>query len=191
MKKYQKKMLIIEAIPKNNKLNEGIILKEFLKMIFADTPEVIDFKRISSKSQLINYLKNKHNLEEFDYVHFSAHGSKEDYSLHLPKGMMHFSDFEDEVFSRKTVTLSSCELGFKDFAASFCYYTDARYLIAPVNQVSFDDAAVFYINFYHQALGLNHTPKKSFKTCKDYLGNHVQGGFKFFDGKEMRDRFKE
>ena len=69
-----KRLLIIECIPRSEKFNESLVLSSFLRMT---EPDAIHTHAIRSKSQMLNYLGSKRDLQKFDFVHISAHGGED------------------------------------------------------------------------------------------------------------------
>ena len=109
-----KRLLIIECIPRSEKFNESLVLSNFLRMT---EPDAIHTHIIKSKSQLLNYLESKRDLQKFDYVHISAHGGDDNQSIDLPQGTIHPEELPEGCFSRQTVTLSACGLSRTDFVS--------------------------------------------------------------------------
>jgi hypothetical protein len=182
----KKKILIIECIPKIDKVDEGLILYKFLKMTFV---EYVHLVRRSSKQGLINYLKNKKDLDEFQFVHLSGHGAhgtkyrpiigyKEISLFQTPKGVLLPEDFPKDCFDQKTVTLSACSLGNKDFVNRFMEQTSARKVIAPLRDVQCGDASMWFTLFYYYALN-GCSLKAAFDRTEKAL-NHVRGSFQFW-----------
>lgn len=182
----KKKILIIECIPKVDKADEGLILHKFLKMTFV---EYVHLVRRSSKQGLINYLKNKRDLDEFQFVHLSGHGAhgtryrpiigyKEISVFQTPKGVLLPEDFPKGCFYKKTVTLSACSLGNKAFINKFMEQTSAAKVIAPCRDVHFGDASMWFTLFYYHALN-GSSLGTAFDQTEKAL-NHVRGSFQFW-----------
>jgi len=172
-----KKLLIIECIPKSEKLNESLILSSFLKMT---EPNAIHTHTIKSKVLMLNYLRSKRDLHKFDFVHISAHGGDDNGSIDLPQGSLRPEEFPEGCFSRQTVTLSACAMSRTNFVSELMETTGASRFIAPVNDVQFIDAAVWFINFYYLVLHQNYTPKGAFERTNSILRGKAKGGFQFW-----------
>jgi hypothetical protein len=172
-----KKLLIIESIPKSGKLNESLVLSSFLKMT---EPKAIHTRVIKSKSQMLNYLTNKKDLLKFDFVHVSAHGGDDNESIELPQGVLRPEEFPEGCFSRQIVTLSACGMSRTDFISEFIETTGASRVIAPVHDVEFIDAAVWFINFYYLVLHHQYTAEGAFERTNSILKGKAKGGFQFW-----------
>jgi len=172
-----KKLLIIECIPRSEKLDESLILSNFLEMT---EPDAIYTHTISSKSQMLNYLKSKRDLHKFDFVHISAHGGDDNESIDLPQGSLRPEEFPESCFSRQTVALSACSMSRTEFVSEFMDTTGASRVIAPLNDVEFIDAAVWFINFYYLLLHHDFTPKGALDRTNWILKGKVKGGFQFW-----------
>jgi hypothetical protein len=172
-----KKLLIIECIPKSEKFNESVVLSNFLRMT---EPDAIHAHVIKSKSQLLKYLSSKRDLQKFDFVHISAHGGDDSESIELPQGTLRPEELPEGCFSRQTVTLSACGMSRMDFISEFMETTGASRVIAPVYDVEFIDAAVWFINFFYLVLHHGFTPKGAFDRTDMNLSGKVKGGFQFW-----------
>jgi hypothetical protein len=173
-----KRLLIIECIPRSEKLNESLVLSNFLRMT---EPDAIHTHLIKSKSQMLNYLKSKRDLQKFDSVHISAHGGEDNESINLPLGTIRPEELPEGCFSRQTVSLSACGMSRTDFVTEFMETTGASHVIAPVHDVAFIDAAVWYINFYYLVLHQGYTPKGAFDRTNWVLKGKAKGGFQFWN----------
>ncbi len=67
-----------------------------------------------------------------------------------------------------------------DFVSEFMETTGASRVIAPVYDVEFIDAAVWFINFYYLVLHHSFTPKGAFDRTDMNLSGKVKGGFQFW-----------
>lgn len=172
-----KRLLIIECIPRSEKLNESLVLSNFLRMT---EPDAIHTHLIKSKSQLLNYLSSKRDLQKFDFVHISAHGGDDNESIRMPQGTIRPEDLPDGCFSRQTVTLSACGVSRSNFINEFMDATGASQVIASLYDVAFIDAAVWFINFYYLVLHQSYTPKGAFERTNWVLKGKAKGGFQFW-----------
>lgn len=172
-----KKLYIIECIPRSEKFNESLVLSNFLRMT---EPDAIHAYSIKTKSQLLKFLGSKRDLQKFDFVHISAHGGDDNESIKLPQGIIRPEELPEGCFSRQTVTLSACGMSRTDFVSEFMQTTGASHVIAPKHDVEFIDAAVWFINFYYLALHQDYTPKGAFDRTNSILKGKAKGGFQFW-----------
>ncbi len=172
-----KKLLIIECIPRSEKFNESLVLSNFLRMT---EPDAIHTHVIKSKSQMLNYLGSKRDLQKFDYVHISAHGGEDYESIKLPQGTIRPEELPEGCFSRQTLTLSACGMSRTNFVSELMETTGASHVIAPMHDVVFIDAAVWFINFYYLVLHQNYTPKGALDRTNSILKGKAKGGFQFW-----------
>ena len=186
---YEKKVLIIECIPKTERMKEGQILKEVLRLIFGDS-SCFCYKEIKSRGNLLSYIKNKRDLDEYDFIHISAHGS-DGLGIVTPNGTVYPTEFKSDCFDGKTLTISACSLGNRDFAGHLIYFTSANNVIAPSKDVEFSNAAIWFVNFYFLVLKRGRKAKTAFDTCKERLRGLVGGDFEFFDYSEVQDVIDE
>lgn len=184
------RVIIIECIPKKEGKNESVILKEFLGMTMPDDIRIPTRRR--SRSEVVDYLRTKRDLDDCDYVHLSGHGKSNLHSctgqiselckdcepkFDTPKGSLKPDEFPNGCFSEKTVTISSCCLGRRSFVDRFIDHTQAKNVIAPLHPVEFIDSTLWFSYFYYQALHLGYSPAVSYNRTENALGN-LKGGFK-------------
>jgi hypothetical protein len=171
------KLLIIEGIPKSEKLNESLVLSNFLRMT---QPERVKARRVTSKTEFLNYLRRKTDLAKFRYVHISAHGDPDNSRFELPSGFVSPEEFPVSCFKGKVVTISACSTSRVDFVDPFMDRTGAKHVIAPIYDVAFIDAAVWYINFYYLVLHHGFTPRNAFDRTDEILRGKAKGGFQYW-----------
>jgi hypothetical protein len=162
-------------VPKQDKLEEWVILRKFLEMT---VPKCVHAVRRLSKQALVNYLRNK-DLDEFDYVHLSGHADASECAFKTPKGSLTPEDFPKGCFLNKTVTISACALGKKTFLDRFKGQTCAKRVIAPQREVYFVDAALWFVTFYYYALHIGKKPQNAYDLTQAAL-NNIRGAFKFW-----------
>ena len=170
-------LFIIECIPRSEKLNESLVLSNVLRMT---EPDAIHTQAVKSKSQMLGYLRSKRDLLRFDFVHISAHGGDDNESIDLPQRSLRPEEFPEGCFSRQTVTLSACGMSRTDFVSEFMETTRASHVIAPVHDVQFIDAAVWFINLYYLVLHHKYTPEGAFERTNSILKGKAKGGFQFW-----------
>jgi hypothetical protein len=169
------KLLIIECISRAERMNESLILYEFLKM---SAPRRIHSVRLSSKDDVLAYLKTKANLAGYQYVHLSGHGDEKECGFETPRGDIAPEEFPRKCFDGKTVTVSACGLGKKEFIDPFLIRTAARFAIAPQREVQFIDAALWHTIFYYHALHIGNKPEVSYEKTQKSL--YIKGAFQFW-----------
>jgi hypothetical protein len=184
-KRESKRILVLECIPKDQKKNEAVILDNFLKMVFFDQRDKVTIYRVTGKTQLLNYLDKKRDLDEYQFVHFSAHGEPDEGSLRLPRGHLFAADLKSGCFEGKTVLFSCCAMGHMDFATQVIEQTGAENMIAPLHDVYFADAALWFVNFYYLVLDSGYSPLDAYQRVNRMLSDKVKGGFKLYRGKEQ------
>ncbi len=162
---FKKDLLLLECIPKEDKMEEGIVIREFLKLAF---PKKVKFKRIKTKDDFFKAIKRN----TCKYIHISCHGygDVDGYYIKLPKGKVYPSELDrsSNLYDRHCF-ISGCSLGKKAFADNFMKATDSEDVIAPLKDVYFIDAAAFWINFYYNLFFLGKGVDKSFDISKQQI----------------------
>ncbi len=171
------KVLILECIPQCRGKDEGLVLYHFLRM---KMPRSVDYKVLKGKQDLIRILERK--APEYRMVHFSSHGHKEGY-FSLVKGFLSPEEFPESCFKGSEVTFSSCEVGRSDFMDRLQERTGMRIGIAPVFDVVFIDAAMFYLHYYYFHCHKRYSAWNSYLRTDEKLSDKLKGGFKFFEWK--------
>lgn len=172
-------LLILECTPKQDKVREGFILKEFLHMTeFSD----VFYKEFVNKNNFLNYIGNEDRMDNYDVIHISGHGIVDDDEAYfsLPRGGVKPDEFPKRCFSDKLVALSACELGKIAFIRPFMENTDAKYVIAPQREIDFIDAALFFINFYYFIYHHNMKYKTAYDRIYKFLGDRIRGAFRYW-----------
>jgi hypothetical protein len=165
---------ILECIPKKEFMKEGLILFEFLKM---EIPERVELRFIKGKNHFFDEL-NKNN---FKIVHISCHGKYDDknFCLQMPKGYICPDQFyQNDHLKGRDVVITGCSIGRKDFAEEFLERTEARSLIAPMNDIEFIDSAMWCINFYYVLLKKGYTFGNAFDYMKENF--YVKGAMQMW-----------
>jgi hypothetical protein len=185
MARLKRRVLIIEAIPKNEKHDEAAVLQNFFDMVFDQDRERVVSYRVHYKQQIMSYLRRKQDLGTFAFVHISAHGEPDEGSIRLPNGWISPLELQPNCFKGKTVTFSACSMGGKAFAAEVIEHTGAENVIGPRNEVLFPDAALWFVNFYYLVLAKRYTPMKAHARVNRMLADKVKGGFQFYNRREI------
>ena len=174
--KKVRRLLIIEEIPKSEKKNESLILEELSSMIMHNKSnidiEIVTIDR-GGKRYLDKFFKKEDNYRPYHYIHLSGHGAEDDhgnfyFSTH-DKGYVSPFDFPKGGFKGKTITLSSCELGKKKFIKDFMEHTCADSVVAPVLEIEFEDAALWFAYYYYLVLKKELPVTRAYNAAKNYL----------------------
>jgi hypothetical protein len=181
MNQSDSRLLILECTPKRDRMQEGEILKKFLELTSLDYQKSAKLIRISSKKEFQEFIGKRRVLEQFQHVHIASHGSMEKQAFRLPYGFIGPHDLTNQCFKDMSLTFSACSLGRKKTAHDFICNTGARNIIAPMNEVMADDAALWYLNYYYLVLGRGHSPKTAHGKCNSLFQPNLKGGFKFFE----------
>lgn len=168
-------MLVLECIPHNQGKDEGLVLFHFLSMRM---PRSVDYYVLKGKRDLLEVLERR--APEYSMVHFSSHGHKAGY-FSLAKGFLSAEEFPEGCFKDSEVTFSSCEVGRAGFMDHLQAQTGMRIGVAPLNDVLYIDAAMFYIHYYYFRCHKRYSAWNSFARTDDKLSGKVKGGFKFFE----------
>jgi hypothetical protein len=159
-----KKVLILECVPLKDERNEGVILNEFMQLIYEDK---VDLERIKSKNDLIERLKNN----KYKYIHISGHGECDEYGecyLETPHGFLTPDEFDEKSgFNNRICFISACSLGKKGFAETFWANAKPDILIAPQREITYVDAATFWILLYYNHFYLKKTLAASYRIAKE------------------------
>jgi hypothetical protein len=152
-------LLIAEAVPLKERKMESIVLGEFIRLFRENFREDYFFK---CKSDFLDYLDRyvvdpKYNKRhgKYQYIHISAHGryyKRRGAVLSFPKGDLTFDELPQGCFNHMLVTLSVCSLGKKASMEYFVERTKARCVITPLGSPRFEDAALWFLNFYYLLL---------------------------------------
>jgi hypothetical protein len=169
------KVLILECIPHCHGRDEGLVLYHFLRM---KMPNSVSYKVLKGKKDLIHILERK--APEYRMVHFSSHGHKEGY-FSLVQGFLSAEEFPEGCFQGSEVTFSSCEVGRSGFMDKLSEQTGMSRAIAPMNDVVYIDAAMYYIHYYYFRCHKRYTALNSFHSTDGKLGDKMKGGFRFFE----------
>jgi hypothetical protein len=169
------KVLILECIPHCHGRDEGLVLYHFLKM---KMPNSVRYKVLKGKKDLIRILEK--TAPEYRMIHFSSHGHKEGY-FSLVQGFLSAEEFPEGCFEGSEVTFSSCEVGRSGFMDKLREQTGMSKAIAPMNDVVYIDAAMFYIHYYYFRCHKRYTALNSFLRTDDKLSDKMKGGFRFFE----------
>lgn len=177
-------LLILECTPKKDRDREGLILFEFLSLN-EDQEEEIEYREFEGKQEFLKFL-SKDTVSEFDCVHLSGHGSVEDgiAEFQLPHGSVQPDEFPEKCFTTQQISLSACELGRAAFIKPFIEQTQPDLVIAPMNEVPFRDAALFWVNYYDHVIYREIDARRAFDSTKRYLKGKITGGFQLWENND-------
>ena len=121
--------------------------------------------QLSGKRSAYAYIRTKQELKavilEFGeskhrYLHLSCHGVVDEHGkatgFHLTTGQISSDDLADILaphVAGRRVFLSSCLAARSTFAGTLLRKSKCLSVLAPMNSINFDDAAVFWSAFYH------------------------------------------
>jgi hypothetical protein len=152
-------LLIVEAVPLKERKMESLVIGEFIRMFREKFRDDYIFE---CKSGFLEYLDRyvvnpEYNKRhgKYKYIHFSGHGrynKRRGAVFSFPKGDLNFDELPKNCFTGMTVTFSACELGKKTAMEQFIERTKAKCVIAPLNSLYFEDAALWFINYYYLLL---------------------------------------
>lgn len=178
-------LLIAEAVPLKEKKMESVVLGEFIRMFIENFKGDYFFE---CKSDFLDYVdryvinpKRNKRYGRYKFIHFSGHGryyKRKGATFSFPKGDLNFDELPLGCFENMTVTFSACELGDENAMKHFVERTKARCVIAPSNSPYFEDAALWYVNFYYLILKQRRTPHEAYRIVKSMLD--IKADFKIF-----------
>jgi hypothetical protein len=152
-------LLIAEAVPLKEGKMEVLVLGEFIRLFRENFRDDYFFE---CKSDFLDYLDRyvvdpKYNKRhgKYKYIHLSGHAryyKKRGAVFSFPKGNLSFDELPKNCFKGMVVTFSACDLGQKTAMEQFIERTKAKCVIAPQNSPRFEDAALWFINYYYLLL---------------------------------------
>ena len=177
-------LLILECMPRCDNVREGEILADFFTLPDDVDDITVKLKEFTNKSDFLKYLKRKSNLEYYECIHLSGHGTVEDREtayFEMPRGSISPDEFPEDCFSDMHVAVSACGLGKVVFVDPFLEKTAPKTVLGPQRDVPFRDACLFWINYYSLVLHQNSRPKTAYEKTVDYLQGRISGAFKFHE----------
>lgn len=165
---------IVECIPKNEELEEGKIIHEYLKMLDRYTTA----ENYEGEPWRVTTLDDYYDAiigNQERYIHISCHGDDDDYGnyhIQLPKGGRIYPNHlnKHEGFWNRVCLLSGCNLGEANFCEELFKYAGPKIIIAPIEEIYFIDAVTFWILFYYYLFNKGKSPEESFKFAEKKLG---------------------
>lgn len=169
-------LLIAEAISLKEGKIEGVVLGEFIGMFKPDYNDDLYFE---CKSDFLDYVdkyvtnvKRNKQYGRYKFVHLSGHGryyKRTGAVLSFPKGSLRFDELPSGCFKNMTVTFSACELGIEEAMRDFAERTNAKCVIAPINSPRFEDAALWFVNYYYLVMRKKLDPSEAYRTVRSML----------------------
>lgn len=170
-------LLIAEAIPLKEGKMEGVVLGEFIRMF---KPSFADDLYFECKSDFLDYVdkyvtnvKRNKRFGNYKFVHMSGHGryyKRKGAVFSFPKGDLRLDELPQDCFKNMVVTFSACELGNGSAMKYFAERTKAKCVIAPLNSPRFEDAALWFLNFYYAVMCKKKEPLVAYRMVNSMLG---------------------
>jgi len=161
------RLLVIECVPRED-LYLGELLSKFLKE--TDVKELA-YGVITNKSDLIEVLGTREFMRGYGHVHIVTHGTDgtEEPAIIMSRGIVYPEDFPVACFKGIFVTWAACGLSRKSFMEPFTQQTRPAGVIAPLKDVEFADAALFFLSYYYLVFRHHMTPFGAFDRVKNML----------------------
>jgi hypothetical protein len=175
-----KKLLIVEAVPQFEKKREALILGELIRMI---DPSYNDDYIYPCKSAFL-YDVHRYFIDHiyrerygrFNFVHFSGHGryyKRRGPVFHFPKGKITVDDLPDGCFKNTVLTFSACQIGAGDGLDRIIEKTKAKLVIAPDSSPYFENATLWFLNYYYLVLKQKCDPIEAFDAVNDIMPEKI------------------
>ena len=126
--------------------------------------------RLSGKKTNYTYVRTQQEFEAFikefgksehRYLHVSCHGSPTGFWTTTKKiPAVEFAQMIAPNVSGRRVFLSTCLAGNSEFANELLLNSECLSVLAPVGEINFDDAAIFWTAFYHLMFKSSRTSMK-------------------------------
>ena len=138
---------IVESLDflQEGSLKEGEIISRTLRL--SEKPAHYTYLR--SSDEMKAFVK-EFGQSEHRYLHVSCHGNAS--TFFTTTGRMSAVDFAELLaphVDNRRVFLSACQAAQSQFAKSLLSNSDCWSVLAPVDNIYFDDAAIFWSAFYH------------------------------------------
>lgn len=158
-------MLILDCTSeRQEQMSEGLLLKELVRILEPWVPPRVE------KIRGVKDFKTKLRDSNESVIHVSAHGRfyrKRTTEIYFPSGKSITEAQIQKVLNKRhekpmLMVFSACSVGNKDMAANL-RKAGVRYLMAPLEDVYWFDAAIFLTVFYRFLLVENHSPWIAFR----------------------------
>lgn len=188
MAKYENGVFLIETITKAENLEEVKSLYHVLNMTDFQ-PQTVHITGKDSKEDFILQFSREYSKKR--YIHVSSHGNNTGFIIHGDREtevtIDDFLKYEDELqgsMKGRFLTISACGSLSDEFFNNLHTLLQFEAVINPTNEVWFDEAAIFFINFYFNLVKMyKNSAKKEGKIVdfidtfqKTKIGYLLQGG---------------
>jgi hypothetical protein len=182
-----KKLLIVEAVPQYEKKREALLLGELIRMF---NPSYNDDYIYECKSAFLydvhryfvdGRYKERHG--RFHYVHLNGHGryyKRKGPVFYFPRGKMTVDDMPHGCFINTVITFSACQIGAGDGVEKIMERTKARVVIAPDSSPYFENAAIWFLNYYYLVLKQKYDPLEAFDAVNAMMPEKLGQVFKIW-----------
>jgi len=177
-------LLILECLPKYEKVREGRILADILTLPSDGDDICVSFKEVTFKRDLLNYVKRRSNLKGYEFIHISGHGMIEDQEtafFELAQGKIQPDEFPADCFSDMHMALSACDLGKVAFVDPFIGQTSPLSVLGPQRAIPFRDACLFWVHYYSLVLGHGVSPRTAYHKTSECMRGKITGALKFWE----------
>lgn len=170
----KKGVFILEGVPQYENKDEGNLLYEFLRMMI---PEKIDlWYDLRSYDDIFSTIATNYHK----FLHISTHGGvdKDDkVFLQFPRNMKIYSEDLVDIkgLNSRHVLITACEAGHSSFIEELYDNTKVESVIAPQNEIIFEDSAMWCINYYYQLFRNDLDVNKTFRYMQRKF--YIQGAF--------------
>jgi hypothetical protein len=147
IKSTEATVFIIESLEKeeSDSMSEGKIISRTLKLSGKGS----EYSFVRTKDKFRNLIK-KFGKSKHRYLHISIHGNNQDIG---PKNWdisaSELALMLKPCIKNRRLFLSSCSGADGQFALEILKISRCYSVVAPIGKICFDDAAVFWISFYH------------------------------------------
>lgn len=172
---------------RKEKMSEGWLLWELMRIL--ELEKKVKFDYVTGKKHFFELL----NEVSTKYLHIGAHGDQDkgQTGLLTPRGAFITSDdIEEKWLCRKKpelVVLSACKAGRVELINKISNL-GVKYVIAPLNDTYWEDAAVFLTMFYKILLSDEKSPWISYRNAycgyKEAFGK-ISGAWRFYNYGEL------
>jgi len=168
---------------KKEGMSEGLLLYELMRILGYENN--VELEYVKGKRHFLELL----NEAKETYIHIGAHGDVKagKTTLLTSRGAkITPSDLNDVWIKRKRkpqlIVLSVCHAGHIDLEKAFSK-AGVRYVIAPLHETYWDDAAIFSGMFYKLLIGEEKTPWISYRNAKcgfEVTFKNLSGAWRFY-----------
>lgn len=153
-------LFIIESLKLSDEENgshEGEILARTLRLSGKDKTKYFYIRTERELDEIIDIFEDS----EYRYLHISCHANAK--SMGTTFDSITFDSLReklDNCLDGRRVFVSACQMANKALAEALLNNTGCYSLIGPANKINMDDAAAFWVTFYHLIFKLNDNAMK-------------------------------